>query len=218
MIEQRGYFWVPGSLRAGLRIMVLNPDLDPAGVAEIARLAEAWPGGAITVEDPFSTLDLTGIGLRPSVQPVMLREPGPIEDAGRVPAARMISEDEVGAVERTIVEAFPMRRFEPYQQGECLPFSLAGREGVAFHLARRDGAAAGACATYFDGTVGGIYWVGTLPEHRSQGVGRAIMTAALREIGPDVPATLTATAAGKPLYEALGFRTVSESTWWWPRR
>jgi GNAT superfamily N-acetyltransferase len=212
LIRRPGYFWVPGSLRAGLRIMVTSPDADPA---EIATLAGSWPADSkLTVEDPFTVLDLSGIGLRPKSLPVMLREPGPLDGTPRLPATRVTSENEVGLAERVVVDGFPLDRFQPYRRGECLPFSLAGREGVTFHLARRDGDPAGACATFFDGTVGGVYWVGTLPDHRSQGVGRAIMTSALAELG-DVPATLTATAAGKPLYESLGFRTVSESTWWW---
>jgi GNAT superfamily N-acetyltransferase len=212
LIRGRGYFWVPGSMRAGLRIMVLSPDVDQA---EVAWLAGSWPADSkLTVEDPFNVLDLSGVGLRPKSLPVMLREPGPLTGEPRVPATRVTSEDEVGLAERVIVDGFPLGRFLPYRQGECLPYRLAERGGTAFYLARRDGEPAGACATFFDGTVGGVYWVGTLPEHRSQGVGRAIMTSALRELG-DVPATLTATATGKPLYESLGFRTVSESTWWW---
>jgi GNAT superfamily N-acetyltransferase len=212
LVRRPGYFWVPGSVRAGLRIMVLSPDLDQA---ELASLASSWPADSkLTVEDPFNVLDLRGIGLRPQSLPVMLREPGPVIGAPRVPASRVTSEAEVGVAERVVVDGFPLGRFQPYRQGESLPFSLAEHPGVAFHLARRDGEPAGACATFFDGAVGGVYWVGTLPEHRSQGIGRAIMTSALRELG-DVPATLTATAAGRPLYESLGFRTVSESTWWW---
>lgn len=210
LIQRPGYFWVPGSVRAGLRIMVTSEELDQA---ELASLAASWPADSkLTVEDPFNVLDLSGIGLRPQSLPVMLREPGPV--TGALDADTVTSEDEVGEAERVVVDGFPLGRFQPYRQGECLPFSLTGHPGTAFHLARRDGSPAGACATFFDGTVGGVYWVGTLPEHRSRGVGRAIMTSALRDLG-DVPATLTATTAGKPLYESLGFRTVSESTWWW---
>lgn len=212
LIRRPDYFWVPGSVRAGLRIMVTGPQPD---AAEIAALAGSWPAESrLTVEDPFNVLDLRGIGLRPSSLPVLLREPGPVTGMPRLAASRVTGEAEVASAERVIVDGFPLDRFQPYRQGECLPFSMAARPGIAFHLARRDGEPAGACATFFDGAVGGIYWVGTLPEHRSQGVGRAIMTSALHELG-DVPATLTATTAGRPLYESLGFRTVSESTWWW---
>src|SRR5581483_4678402 len=190
----------------------LSPDLDQA---ELARLAGLWPEGSkLTVEDPYNVLDLSGIGLTPKSLPVMLREPGQVTGTPRLPATVVTSENEVAIAERVVVDGFPLGRFQPYRQGECLPYSLTEHPGTRFHLARRDGEPAGACATFFDGTVGGVYWVGTLPEHRSQGVGRAIMTSALRELS-DVPATLTATAAGRPLYESLGFRTVSESTWWW---
>lgn len=218
LIQRRGYLWVPGSVRAGLRIMVLRPGLDPAEIDEITALAASWPAGSrLVVEDPYSVLDLTSIGLRPSRQPVMLREPAPITGTPRVPVSLVGTEDELGVAERTIVDAFRMTRFLPYRRGECLAAAMAQRPGLDFHLARREsGEPAGACASFFDGTVGGIYWVGTLPEHRSHGVGRAVMISALRHLGPDVPATLTATAAGQPLYESLGFRTVAESTWWWP--
>ena len=212
LIEGPGYFWVPGSLRAGLRIMVLHPDAD---ASEIAWLASSWPAGSkLTVEDPYNVLDLSGIGLTPKSLPVMFRDPGQVTGTPRLPTAVVTSENEIAIAERVVVDGFPLDRFQPYRRGECLPYSLTENPGTRFHLAHRDGEPAGACATFFDGTVGGVYWVGTLPEHRSHGVGRAIMTSALRELG-DVPATLTATAAGQPLYESLGFRTVSESTWWW---
>ncbi|HEX4225230.1 MAG TPA: GNAT family N-acetyltransferase [Pseudonocardiaceae bacterium] len=216
LIRQRGYLWVPGSLRSGLRIMVLRPDLDPTEVAEIVGLASSWPSGSrITVEDPFSVLDLTSTGLKPMRLPVMLREPGPVTGTPRVAASRVTGAAEVALAEKAVVDGFPLRQFLPYRESEATPFGLAQRPGIAFHLARRDGEPAGACLTIDDGVAGGIYWVATLPEHRSRGVGRAVMTAALNHLG-DRPATLTATAAGRPLYESMGFRTVAEATWWWP--
>jgi GNAT superfamily N-acetyltransferase len=215
LIRKRGWLWVPGSLRAGLRIMVLRPDLDPAEIAELTELAGAWPRNSrITIEDPFSVLDLTGLGLTPKHLPVMLREPGPLAGTPRRSASVVTHPDEIALVERVVVDGFPLRQFLPYRVGEALPAALAEHPGVAFYLARRDGEPAGACMTMNDGVAGGVYWVGTLPGHRSQGVGRAVMTAAINHLG-NVPATLTATAAGRPLYESMGFRTVAEATWWW---
>ena len=216
MIRKRGWFWVPGSLRSGLRIMVLRPDLGSDALAEITELAGSWPRTSrITVEDPHNVVDLTGVGLSPKRLPVMLREPGPVTGFPRLSASVVTDPAEIALVERVVVDGFPLRQFQqPYTVGEALPLSLAEHPGVAFHLARRDGEPAGACMTMHDGVAGGIYWVGTLSEHRSQGVGRAVMTAALNHLGT-VPATLTATAAGQPLYESMGFRTVAEATWWW---
>lgn len=215
MIHKRGWFWVPGSLRSGLRIMILRPDLGPDALAEITELAASWPRTSrVTVEDPHSVIDLTATGLTPNRLPVMLREPGPVPGSPRLPASVVTDPAEIALVEKVVVDGFPLRQFLPYTVGEAVPLSLAENPAVAFYLARRAGRPAGACMTMHDGVAGGIYWVGTLPEHRSQGVGRAVMTAALEHLG-NVPATLTATAAGRPLYESMGFRTVAEATWWW---
>jgi ribosomal protein S18 acetylase RimI-like enzyme len=55
-----------------------------------------------------------------------------------------------------------------------------------------------------------LYYVGTQPEHRRQGIGTAMTRAALdlaldHGIGT---AALTSTAVGEPVYRSLGFRTV----------
>ena len=215
MIGKAGYFWVPGSLRSGLRIMVLRPDIDPVEQAEIAELVRTWPKhGRLTVEDPYNVLDLAEAGLTPANLPIMAREPGPVAGTPRVEATTVTDPDEISVVEKTVVDSFPLRQFLPYRAGEAIPSLLAERPGIGFHLARRAGEPAGACITVNDGHACGVYWVATLPDHRSQGVGRAVMTAALNHVD-DVPATLTATEAGRPLYESMGFRTVARATWWW---
>ncbi|WP_410674868.1 GNAT family N-acetyltransferase [Amycolatopsis sp. cmx-4-68] len=61
--------------------------------------------------------------------------------------------------------------------------------------------------------VGGVYWVTTRPEHRSKGVGLALMHAVLRHFD-DLPVTLTASRAGKALYDKLGFTTLGDAHWW----
>jgi ribosomal protein S18 acetylase RimI-like enzyme len=59
--------------------------------------------------------------------------------------------------------------------------------------------------------VAGLFCVKTDPAHRRRGIGNALTLAALhiaREAGQSI-VTLQATPAGKPLYERLGFTTVS---------
>jgi hypothetical protein len=51
-----------------------------------------------------------------------------------------------------------------------------------------------------------------LPEHRSAGLGRGIMTTAVAAY-PSRVFALVATDAGRPLYESLGFRAVATVTW-----
>ena len=52
-----------------------------------------------------------------------------------------------------------------------------------------------------------MYWLAALPEHRSAGLGRAVMCAALAAC-PGRPAVLVATAAAESLYSSLGFAAV----------
>lgn len=211
VVRKDTYLWVPGSARGGLQIIMLSGEPEAAEVRELVGL---WPEDSpITVEDPYHALDLDGTGLTPARKPVMLREPGPLTGAARLPARRVSGPVETLQAERVMVEGFPLRSYLPYREGEAFPAGLAQRPGVACHLALRDGRPAGGCLTVSAEGVGGIYWVATLPEHRSHGVGRALLTSALTHLA-DVPATLVATPAGQPLYESMGFRVAAESTWW----
>ena len=112
--------------------------------------------------------------------------------------------------ERTVLTGFPMLGAAP---GTLLPPDSLGVPGLGVWLARRDGAPAGAVAAYDDGASLGIYFLATLPAHRRRGVGRELMHAALG-MSPARPAVLTATAAGEPLYAALGFRPAGRGAWW----
>ena len=119
----------------------------------------------------------------------------------------------LAAVERTVVEGFPVSARQPWTRGGMLPEELLSEPGVRGWLASASGQHAGACLTYDDGTVVGVYWVTTLPQHRSRGVARALLAAALAA-HPDKPATLVATLLGEPLYRKLGFVEHGVTRWW----
>ncbi|MGW6914633.1 GNAT family N-acetyltransferase [Kitasatospora sp. NPDC054939] len=125
-----------------------------------------------------------------------------------------VFDDEVFAeVERTIVDGFPLEARQPWVRGVALPAPLLHDPGCRAWLARRNGEPAGACLAYDDGSTVGLYWVATLPEHRSRGVARAVVEAALAA-HPDRPATLVATKLGAPLYLKMGFTEQSRTFWW----
>ncbi len=94
-----------------------------------------------------------------------------------------------------------------------LPPLVLAVPGWRAWLAFRGGEPAAACCTYDDGAALGVYWLATLPQHRSHGLGRAVMSAALTA-SPGRPVALVATTAGEPLYSALGFQVVSEAAWY----
>jgi GNAT superfamily N-acetyltransferase len=121
--------------------------------------------------------------------------------------------DDLRRAESVVVHGFDLPRLQPYRAGEAFPDDLLWYPGVRLFLASREDTPVGACLCVAEGTCGGIYWVTTLPEHRSTGVGRAVMAAALAQLAGSA-VSLTATAAGEPLYRDLGFRKVAEAAWW----
>lgn len=211
VIRRRGYLAVAGDVRAGTRVLIQEPDLDAAELAEITALARDT-AGPFDAEDPFSRADLGHLGLRHWQMPVMFRRPGPVA-APALEVARVETEADLHAAERAVIDGFGLAGFEPHRGGELFPTALLDEPGVAVFVARLDGEVAGACVTVEDDGVGSHYWVGTPAAFRSRGVGRAVMLGSLAPLA-GLPVTLTASRLGRPLYESLGFVTASDSTWW----
>ncbi len=202
-----------------LRAIILDPDA-ASMLDEIAAVLHARADvQRRLVEDSSGELDLSGYGFTPRFRmPVMAREPGtgPMSaPPSEVEVVTVEDPPELAVAERVIVAVFPPGGVGAQAPGRSQPVDVLGIPGWRVWLGCRDGVPAGATYTYHDGTSLGVYQVGTLPEHRGNGVARALMTAVLAEY-PDVPVMLTATDQGRPLYEKLGFRTVSEALWWTP--
>ncbi|MFG3055125.1 GNAT family N-acetyltransferase [Kitasatospora sp. NPDC048239] len=207
------------------RVVVTVPYGEPAALEEeLAVLFKEWSTTGLTVEDPYGGLDLERFGCtHGQAMAVMVREPGPLDDRAPGEAARgdrSLTVDEVldgdgfAEVERAVVEGFPIPARRPWSRGVMLPEPLLRQPGLRAWRGRIDGVTAGACLTYDDGHATGVYWVATLPDHRSRGVARAVLEAALAAAHPDRPATLVATALGEPLYLKLGFAEQGRTTWW----
>jgi GNAT superfamily N-acetyltransferase len=83
----------------------------------------------------------------------------------------------------------------------------AGNGAIKRYLGLLDGRPA-ATAVLFEGSAAaGIYWIGTLPEARSHGIGLAMTCHALHEAKQSgyKTATLNASPAGHPIYKKIGF-------------
>jgi GNAT superfamily N-acetyltransferase len=188
---------------------------DPGQVA--ALMAEAGARGRVVVEDSFGELTLPAAdGVTVDRMPVMVRAAGVLSTPAAGPGVRVMQAADPGTLaqaERVIVDGFPQRALQPYRPGRSLPPLVLAVPGWRTWLAYRDGEPAAACCTYDDGAAVGVYWLATLPRHRSRGLGRAIMSAALGAV-PGRPAALVATAAGEPLYAALGFQAMSDAAWY----
>lgn len=189
----------------------------PATADVISGLLDSVPTTkATTLEDAFGDgrggpPDTTVRVLR---MPVMARPAGPAAASGAsVRIVRVADPGELAVAERTIVEGFPVPAFLPWRKGEALPERVLTVPGCSVWLAYREGLPAAAACTLDDGGVAGVYWLATSPEHRSAGLGRAVMGHVVGAHAGRASA-LIATEAGRPLYESMGFRTVATTTWY----
>ncbi|NUR95132.1 MAG: GNAT family N-acetyltransferase [Kribbellaceae bacterium] len=73
------------------------------------------------------------------------------------------------------------------------------------YLGWLDGTPVGTATVFLGAGVAGLYFVMTVPPMRRRGIGAAITYGVLRDAGPEY-AVLGSSAAGRPVYEALGFR------------
>lgn len=211
VLSRRGFLAVLGDERAGLRVLIQEPDLTAEELVELGDLRRG-AAGPVDMEDPFSTADLAHLGMGSWQMPVMLRGPGAVE-APAVAVQRVRDEPDLYGAERAVIESFGLDRFEPYRPGELFPKALLDEPGVGIFIARVDGTVAGACVTVAANGFGSHYWVGTTESARSRGIGRAVMLGSLEPL-TRVPVTLTASKLGVPLYEKLGFTAATPSTWW----
>lgn len=76
------------------------------------------------------------------------------------------------------------------------------------YLAYKDGIPSASCTLYKNNSTAGIYWVGTIPEARGQGISSSILNYVLLIAKDEGYKTvvLQATDAGKGLYGKLGFK------------
>jgi GNAT superfamily N-acetyltransferase len=198
------------------RVILRRPfAADPGPIG--ALMAQARERGRVVVEDSFGTLARpVGDDIAVDRMPVMIRPASAVGAAPVGPDVRVVQAADASTlaqVERVIVDGFPQRALQPYRSGRSLPPLVLTTPGWRTWLAYHVGEPAAACCTYDDGAALGVYWLATLPGHRSYGLGRAVMAAALAAC-PGRPAALTATAAGQPLYSSLGFQAVSEAAWY----
>ncbi|RKN66001.1 N-acetyltransferase [Streptomyces klenkii] len=211
VIRRRSFLAVLGGERAGTRVLLQEPDSDADELAELTELT-GRSTGPVDVEDPFSSTDLSHLGMRNWQMPIMVRPPGPVP-APAMEVVRVDGTPELRAAEQIVIEGFELTRFAPYRPGELFPTTLTEQPGVDVFLAVLDGEAVGAGVTVVHDGYGSHYWVGTPSAHRSRGAGRAVMLGSLAPMA-NLPVTLTASRLGRPLYESLGYTAATSSTWW----
>jgi GNAT superfamily N-acetyltransferase len=177
----------------------------------------------LAVRDAGGTEDLGPYGfVLQGREPWMVRppgrpEPGPYEPGPPLPGLEVTpcrSPAEVGLFERTSVEGFTGAT-TAWTPGAVHPPAASLRApGLTLLLARLDDRPVGTAIAASDGTVLNVGGVAVLRAARRQGIG-AQLTAACLATAPTLPAVLSSSDEGHPLYRTLGFTDVGPSTLWW---
>ena len=193
------------SLRAGV----------PA--ARLALAVEPLAGG-LAVRDAGGSEDLGPFGfVLQGREPWMLRPPGPAEPRPAPPALAVApcrTPAEVELFERTSAEGFTGST-ATLTPGAIHPSAASLRvPGLTLLLARLDGHPVGAAIAASDATVLNVAGVAVLEKARRQGIGTHLTLACLAT-APQLPAVLSSSDDGHPLYRTLGFHDVGPTTLWW---
>jgi GNAT superfamily N-acetyltransferase len=190
-----------------------------AGVPAAALAgAVAGLGTELAVRDAGGTEDLGPFGfVLQAREPWMVRPPapsGPGPAVAGLEVAPCRTPAEVGRFERTSVEAFTGST-AGWAPGTIHPPATSLRvPGLTLLLARLHGDPVGTAIAATDGTVLNVGGVAVLKTARGQGVGTQLTLACLA-IAPSLPAVLSSSDQGHPLYRGLGFTDAGLSALWW---
>jgi predicted N-acetyltransferase YhbS len=94
--------------------------------------------------------------------------------------------------------------------------SLTPTTDVATFVASSGGLAMSSVTITRAGSTAGIWSMATPPVHQGKGMGRALLTRVIENLRHDGVGRfyLHATAAGRPLYESLGFVAIADQAIW----
>ena len=190
-----------------------------AGVPAAALAgAAAGLGTELAVRDAGGSEDLGPFGfVLQAREPWMLRPPapsGPGPAVAGLEVAPCRAPAEVELFERTSVEAFTGST-AGWSPGTIHPPEASLRvPGLTLLLARLHGDPVGTAIAATDGAVLNIAGVAVVEAARGQGVGTHLTLACLAA-APTLPAVLSSSADGHPLYRGLGFTDAGSSALWW---
>ena len=157
-------------------------------------------------------LDLQPVGSLPLM---VLQVQGQVVDVGdvaRFQVERVTTPEDLADVHHLLADAFGLPLVSV---ARAFGSQVLSAPDLAVFLTRREGQPVCTAMTTGAGEVVGIWSMATAPEHQRQGAGRATLAVAMAHHRQRAGLFyLGATAAGKPLYERVGFRTAEETPIW----
>lgn len=198
----------------GNQSILLRP-LTEADAAEVVTRVRGGFSRGHVIFSAWPTPDLRpyGYGLV-GHPPFMVRQPGgsaPVRPA-ELSVFEVTDATSMEACERVFVEGYPVPEVQPVEPGSLFDVRLLG--GIArMWVGALDGRPVATAMAIASRSIVAVENVATLPDARGHGYGAALTaTAALST--PDLPSALIASDDGRPVYERLGFVSMSRFTLW----
>jgi GNAT superfamily N-acetyltransferase len=175
---------------------------------------DSAPGGPWILWSPWATPDLRSRGFIPIGQPPLMVLP-PRGFTLPEPAGLEIVEVEDGVTlddwQRVLVEGYPAPELRDAERPFYDPRVLGGP--LRLWVGYAGGRPVSCASAFLDEEAIGVYAVATVPEARGRGYGAALTDRAATCV-PSLPAWLTASELGWPVYARLGFVEVARYTLW----
>jgi GNAT superfamily N-acetyltransferase len=221
-ITAGGALILSGEPVADLNMLVLASPPSPAAaqlLAESAALivARDLPLVALAPPDTGAVLAATAarLGLEAAgTMPLMVLRGPP---RGQ-PLCQCRIEDAAGAAGQRIATDLASAAFQlPADAlGRAWAASFGDTSGARTYVAYDDATPVSSVTVTRQGATAGIWCMSTPPERQGRGFGRGLLTGVIDELRSAGVARfyLFATAAGRPLYAALGFETLAEDAVW----
>jgi predicted GNAT family acetyltransferase len=156
------------------------------------------------------------LGLRPVATRPAMAVPMEVMTSRSEPAGLSIQlvedDDDLAAAVQTQVEVFGI---DPEVAERFVPRASLTTPGFRLYLARLGPASVGSAAAHLDHGAVGIFGVATVPWARRRGVGTALTARTVQDARDEADlAWLQATPEGQPIYERMGFESVSDWVVW----
>lgn len=193
----------------------LSESAAPELAARLDSFYGAGQGGPYILWSGWPTPDLTAHGFTLGGQPPLMVRPATPAPVPTPPGLRVVEVADAATLadfERVMVEGYPVPELQPFMAGSMFDTRVLG-DRLRLWVGYADDAPVTTAAAYVSDDCVGVHCVATMPAARGRGYGAALTDGAARA-RPERPALLQASDLGRPVYERLGFRTISRFSLW----
>ena len=221
-ITPGGTLALTGEPVADLNMLVLASAPTPAGerlLTDAAALIDARDLPLVAMAPPDVGKALAPVAARLGLEaagtmPLMVLRGAP--RAGRLCACEI--EPALGAAGHRVATELAAAAFQlpPDGLGRAWAATFDDTSLARTYVAWADGVASSSVTMTRTGSTAGVWCMATPPERQGRGLGRALLTGVIEELRSEGVERfyLFATAAGRPLYESLGFVTIADDVAW----